>query len=87
MAQASLHRFFNTRKRPANDELSKISKKVLLLENDAATEFVPEKDTITKESAAGELNKPTIHQPPSNSPLLSITSSLRKGLQAHQTEA
>lgn len=52
MAQASLHRFFNTRKRPANDELNKISKKVLLLDNDATSEFLP--DTITKDTANGK---------------------------------
>lgn len=35
MAQASIHRFFNTRKRPADDNLNKISKKVHILDNDA----------------------------------------------------
>lgn len=47
MAQASLHRFFNTRKRPAHDEISKISKKVQLLDNDATSEAI---ESITKEA-------------------------------------
>lgn len=46
MAQASLHRFFNTRKRPADDNLSKISKKVLLLENDATNETLVDQASV-----------------------------------------